>query len=396
MLSRGASFFLLVLSARHLSTATFGTLSLILVVSGFVLAFGTFGLDVLLLRELTIRKSSATSLIRYVFQLKMALVFVALVIAVFYLARTSASSFPLAATMIMLASLPNAFAETFETQLADRREYVTRAAVSSIPMVAAVAVLLALLPYARNDSARMALIAVAVLAGASVRSQLGWKYSRTHLPRKVVDLERPTTRLNLVKLALPFALIAILGFLYARIDTIFIVSILGSSDLGYYSAAYALYLGLITIMAAMGPILIQRAHELQGSHTRQRTDVYTAAVIGALISVAVIPMSPFIIELVYGESFTKSSSILMILTIALPINYANSVALRQCYSAGLERSLLPVLAGALAITCFANAVALLALGISGAAVATIVTEFALFLGLQGNLRRVRHSGSLAP
>lgn len=167
----------------------------------------------------------------------------------------------------------------------------------------------------------------------------------------------------------------------SRGDVIVIQALLGSEEVGIYSAAARFselfYFLPVVFMTATFPGLLATRRKF-GEHSQR----YRAALqksydmscwVGIGIASAVFVLGPFVIDLVYGDRYSEAGSILQIHVLALPFVFMAAVFSKWIVAENLLlASLLRHGAGAV-LNLALNFALIPVLGISGAALATIVS-----------------------
>lgn len=167
----------------------------------------------------------------------------------------------------------------------------------------------------------------------------------------------------------------------SRGDVVIIQALLGSADVGIYSAAARLselfYFLPIVFMTATFPGLLSTRRKFG-----QDSDQYRSALqrsydfscwVGIGIAACVFVLGPLVITLVYGERYSAAGAVLQIHVLALPFVFMAAVFSKWIVAEGhFLASLLRHAAGAV-INIALNFALIPPLGITGAAVATIVS-----------------------
>lgn len=390
--SRGLTFALVVLAARSLTVDDYGLLTLVLAVQSLCLAASLFGFDVYLLRELTAGRNH-DSLAGAVLRAKRGIAAAAIAVALLYLTRVTGGLRLTAAALVVAGAYFLSRSETHETLLAHHRRYAVRAFAQVAPYALAFTLFLPIVFGSVSDAWAFLLLALILFARELFRERIGRRLVGDD--HYAVTPSSPTMR-SVTKSSWPFAAVAVLGYLYARIDAFLILEILDATSLARYAAAYHLYTGLVQLVSALGPIIMQRGHAQQVSGVSPLRDIWLAIAMGVVVACIVGVLATTAVSWLYGDRYHESASVLRILALALPLNYAASVALRRCYVAGRERSIPRLLGLALFTTLATNVLALSRFGIVGAAWATVLTEGVLLVALLSVLlskREIAHAHS---
>ena len=144
--------------------------------------------------------------------------------------------------------------------------------------------------------------------------------------RRSPDVDVGLARTALAQ-SLPIWLAGLLSLLYFRIDTVFVQSFGGDSELGTYGAAYKLFEGSMVLpsilLAVMFPRLARTQHHRDG---RRRLELRTTATLLA-IGIAAAGFGFFggagLVRLVFGRGFEHAIPSLRILALGVPLVFAN-------------------------------------------------------------------------
>ncbi len=136
---------------------------------------------------------------------------------------------------------------------------------------------------------------------------------------------RPVWRLAtslrpLVRDALPYALLAVLGMIYFRVDTVMLGSLRGDAETGVYTAAFKLFEVLMFVPGTLAAVILPRmaryhdedSARLSASHVRLTRLLFVAAV---PITAALWVGSPLIIQVLFGAPYAESAPVLRLLAV---------------------------------------------------------------------------------
>lgn len=381
-LLRSANLATGVLAVRVLSPADFGKLAFVQIACVLVLSIGGAGLDTVLLRNLTVGGDASCSSWRQVRDAKLIVMLPLGVGTVAFMAVRDSVALASTAALLIGGSVCAALAETNETILAHQRRYGARAFVGSFPASLSL-VALALVVAIRPQGA-IVWVAVVVAARDVLRDILG----RHTIGIGALAVGGPPTlsaRLVSARHVLVasrwLAAIALVGFLYLRLDAIVVAAVLGDIELGRYTLAYSLYSAVLMVAASLGPIQMQRAQLTLGDSTLMRRDQRMMALVGFGFACVLAVAAPRLLEFVYGANGLGALSVLRVLLIAVPMNFRNSVVLRRVYVSGRDRQALGAVGLVVAALAVAMPMATTRFGLLGAAGCTVVAEFVMAVAL---------------
>ena len=185
---------------------------------------------------------------------------------------------------------------------------------------------------------------------------------------------------ELFLLGLPILLAGTLSLFYLKIDRILIGQIMGDDALGKYSAATALCDPWIFVPSAIAtsvfPAIISTKTRDSALYVARMQQLYSfLAQIAFIIAVVTAILSPFLIKILYGQSYSGAASVLSIYIWTIVFVFIDAGAMKWFLVEHLQRYL--------AYRALIGAVSALALnyflvgkfGIIGGAVAAVSTQF---------------------
>jgi O-antigen/teichoic acid export membrane protein len=186
--------------------------------------------------------------------------------------------------------------------------------------------------------------------------------------------------------ALPLGLFFVIFTLYSYIDTVMLSKMVRLGDVGLYNAAYRTYEGVTILPTVFWLVILPRLSELfvtdAAAYARLATrSVKAMFVIGVPIAAAGILSSDWLIRFFFHDAFVPAVTTLRILFLAILFEYPNWMLNAMLISASRQKTMLVFGAVGLAVKVVFNAVLIPILGFNGAAVSTLVGEFAIFAGV---------------
>ena len=211
------------------------------------------------------------------------------------------------------------------------------------------------------------LLAAGILLRGLVRAGLRLR------PR--LDLERLRP---LFRRAVPLVLSAFFALMIYNADLIFIRLFGARVDVGHYAAAYTLISFLSNVGIAYALSLLPTLTRLEARPDEQR-DLYQAAhahvvAVGLPVAIGGAMLAGPIIGLVFGGDYAPSGPALALLIWSVPIAILRDLPVTALMSRGLERKILRLTGQAAVVNLVLNLALVPALGIRGAAIATVATE----------------------
>ncbi len=189
---------------------------------------------------------------------------------------------------------------------------------------------------------------------------------------------------SIMKSSMKIGIGLIFVLIYDRVDILIIEEILGLTYVGFYSVAYSIYRA---IQIFSGAYLINLFTDFSYSYANNKQIVFKQIVKSVLflimLSVVVIIIMLFfsetIINLLYGSKYEISAYLLFVLCLGLPALFLNN--LTGVISNSIYQENIPLYStgiGAIS-NIILNFILINSYGIIGAVIATIVTEYIVFI-----------------
>jgi O-antigen/teichoic acid export membrane protein len=379
--------------ARNLGPALFGQLSLAIAAASFVAAAATLGLEQIATRELVLdanaRDRTVFSALRRM-RFAGALAGSCILLGLAFLPATR--NLGISSLLVLLCLLPL-------VQIGDLWEWRLIAAgqsrrVASVAVVVSPLAALARIAFALQG-AGVVTFAWVLIAEWAVRSTLLSVASRRLSVPSSDSAQRPApATIALLRDSAPLLLSSIAVFVYMRIDQFMIAGMLGSSQVGLYSAVVTLaevplILPPLLLRAALPTLTRQSAtdpaHRDATIAKLMRTGFYVHALVAVLLSVLAEP----IVVLLYGEPFRAAANAFRLQVLAAPfvaLGVLSSawLVLLGCTGHAIRRTVI----GAIANIAL-NLLLIPRYGIAGAAAATLVAQVIATYAVDAFYRQTR-------
>ncbi len=372
IINQVAGFLLVVYASRRLGVEDFGKYSFVV---AFYLVFemiSFFGLANFLPREIGRRREDAG---KYFFHA--ALLVMNGVAAVYGLA----ADVYLAAVVVSFALVPAALGAAAEASFIgiEKAEFITLFTFIKRTLVTALSILV--LWLGRGIVALVVVRAAVEAASAAISVPVCLWQTRGAGVRWDGAFAR-----TLFRGAMPFAALAVLAAVYWRLDILMLQRLVGSSEVGIYSASYRLMFLLTLVpesfMNAVYPNLARSWREDRGQFVRlaERSMRYLTALALPAAAGAFVLAKPVVL-LIYEADFARSVTVFSVVIFAVVPIFLNNVFYRVLFAA--EQQLKSIIILAVNIVAFAVAGWLLIpkWGAAGAAVALLIS---LVVGLIQN------------
>jgi O-antigen/teichoic acid export membrane protein len=197
---------------------------------------------------------------------------------------------------------------------------------------------------------------------------------------------------QLFKMALPLGLREIFIGIYYRMDTVLLSFFTKDAVVGWYDAAYTFVYGLRLLPVTVAMVMLPALSNFYSKTPEKAANIYRLAMYysiatGTLITFLTSVNSTTLVSLVYGRGYDPSAEVLRFLIWTCAIMFANAF---QCIFLIITQQRLALLR-ATALGAVSNLILNLLLiprwNMFGAALATILSEFCVFLACVPYLRK---------
>ena len=222
-----------------------------------------------------------------------------------------------------------------------------------------------------------------------------------YLNRQVKIWEPPSiaSLRKLMGLAAPFAVSGVLLIIYYQVDLVMLRSLSSSAEVGFYSAAYR----VVEIFSALPRVLFYvfitrfsrcyaKAPDKLSQEIYQSTCILLLAVLPVLFVASCFQQT--LIAKIYGRAFAPAVGPFSIIIAGVSLNILSSLIRKALTAARQENAFPPLLMVTIALNIGMNFLLIPRLGATGAAIATLVSEFVLLL-MSSNLLRSIGSKTIA-
>lgn len=317
-LTRIIGFFYTIFLARNLGVGDFGLFSVGLAYFSIISSLADFGFNRFLIREVAKEQSRKWEIIWNILMLRLTLisVFFAIFSIILYLLDTD----KMRVSIILLSSLavlPQTIAVTFDGLFIALKKLQFSAISVFISSISTVVIGLLLLTKGFGlFGAINALILGQIIY---VLILLYFVYRKHGLSLGIV-----TT--SIIKKALlgslPYGLLAVLGLLYFRIDTVMLSYMRGNFETGIYAAGYKFLEALIFIPNALTFALFPAFAKLHEENPKKIKSLLSKSIkltffLGLFVTISYFLILPFIIE-IFLPKFIQSIGVIKILSLSIP------------------------------------------------------------------------------
>jgi O-antigen/teichoic acid export membrane protein len=403
--SKIATATLYILVARKLGSSELGIYAFALSFVGLLTAFGSFGQDIVLIREVSrdrerLRKYYAGAMTsRAIFSLP------PLAVALLIASLTGMNPH----TMVVIALLGIGFTGDYLVQVPfavfqayERMGFVTTILIAQRWCTTAIAVLALYL-----HAGLVAVVAI-YCVGSLLAAALGTSVMYRHIarPRFRVSLRGA---FSVTREALPIGIALVTFTVLSRIDMTMLAIFKPASRVGQYGAAYKLLETTAFVAWAVNAAVLPSFSRLSATSTPPVGDVYQRALklvlaITVPVTIGAAILAGPIIALIYGSQYHEASTALLLLAPTIALFPLSSVSCQLFYGQGRGRIVGMVYAVAIVENVVVNLILIPRFSLFGAAAGTSISELlvastliTLSRGLHGKLdvRRILSGTVLA-
>ena len=372
-------FFLLIYIARYLGEVGFGKYSFAVSFTALFVIFADLGISQLIIRELARNKELTNKYLTNVSIIKLLLSFlafgfIALTINLMDYPRDTTYAVYLFGVYTILTSFALTFRSVF--QAFERMEY------TAVVMLIEKIILISLVLFVLFSGYGLIELAyVYIFAGiVDVTISFSIVLIKIAKPKPAIDFSLWKT---LIIGSIPFALNALFGVLFFKIDTVMLSVLKGDAAVGIYNAAYVplLALGVIptVFIAALYPVMSRYFVSSKDSlETFTGLSSKYMAILGFPIAIGCFVLADRFIALFYAGQFSASIIAFQILAFFIPLRFVSSITGTLLTSIN-RQSIRTVSVGLSALfNIVLNAALIPYLSYIGASIATVFSEIFLY------------------
>lgn len=370
---------LIVYSARVLGAAEWGLSSYMLSWAVLFTIATDIGLGAIVTRELAKGEHDRAQYVSTFLFVKLALLAASVPVIVYLVPRLSALpvSAGLAASLAALVIfdslriIPSAVNKAHEAM---RREagvnVVTQATILVIGLFMTV----------RYGTALSLNIAYAI--GSAFGTIYAFSLVRPHLPGIFTSFKGPMAR-RLIRDALPIAIVGLLASIMLNTDIIMLGWFRGAEEIGYYSAAQKIIFTLYALPAlfasAAFPGMVRVAHNKEKLKALLESALKNALLIALPLTVGGIITAHSLISFFYGPAYVAGTAPFIVLLLTIPSVYAMAIINNALIARNEQSYFIRYAAAGIMANIALNFMLIPSLGITGVAIATLLTETVSFL-----------------
>jgi O-antigen/teichoic acid export membrane protein len=379
-LARVIGFFYTIYLARNLEIEEFGIIATALAYFSIFSVLADFGFNRYLIKEVSQDHLKAPKLLFNVTIIRLALTTILFGIFSFVLYIFDSDSMRRSVILLaMLAVLPQAIAFSMDSIFVAFRKLEF----SSISLVILSLSTTILGIYLVNFGYGPIGVIVASILGQIIYVVSLIIFLR-HLKVGIKIDEEVTGMKGILKEALPFGVLGILGLLYFKVDTLMLSYMRGNFETGIYTAAYRFLEAVIIIPSAFASALFPILTKLHTTDLDEVKKVYFKSLkllfsLSLFIVVGYFLILPIFIK-TFLPNYSDTTEILMILTLTIPFMFIHIPAAIVLMSTNMYiRSILVLSVLTLIFNILANLIFIPSYGYWAAAWITVVSEMLSFI-----------------
>lgn len=375
LVSIGSGTIIAIFVARFYGVSIYGQYTTALAFITFILTFTDLGFDAFMLKECSRDKSKLNSYYGNIIILKLVILFFSIIII---LGLSKILGYSNEVNKLILILIPNCaityIINTFFVvmQLKDRLAVNARIQIVQSALIILVATIVMVLGlniyiYALLQSIVSSLLVLLYIYIIPVKFKITLKYSKI-----------------LILGSIFFGLSSLLYVIYYKLDTIMLSVIRGSYEVGIYESAYKVINILITLIAILDNIIMPQFFYLYKKNKEKMLNNYKlilnyGIIFGIPFSLVLVYMSKYIINILYGSQYKDAIFILQILALTVAIRLlAATVGFVITASDNMKIKVKFQAIFAL-VNIVLNLILIPKYGVSGAAIATVITEVMVFI-----------------
>ncbi|TQD27684.1 flippase, partial [Methanolobus vulcani] len=371
------SLFVTIILARYLGIADFGKYSFIYAYTAFFGILTDLGIQTILVREMSQDYSKSSLIFGNSYVIKLIFTVMAIIVSIiciFFLPYpiTTKILVSIASFNLLFASLSNLYGTIFQTNL--KMEYTV------IPKLLSRISSAVIILYIIMIKGSLLQIIIAILFSEVIRLLASYLFSRKYINLQI-GLNLQLWK-NILKNAIPIAFFNVIWIFYYQVDILMLSFIKGDVSVGLYSAAtklnepigFFVEASIITLFPVMSSLAVTSNEKLKYIYINGLRYI---VIFMLLVAVVATILSDNLIHFIYGEQFSNSADVFIILIWSLVFISMNSFLSHFLISIDNQKAVAKIYFISAAINIFLNYVLIPTYDYGGAAFATLITNIIL-------------------
>ncbi len=386
---------LIVYAARELGTGGWGIFAYALSIASLLMIFSDIGIENLVAREISQKKDNHEVFISAAFLLKSIILTISIALVIFispYISNiTEAGGLFLTIAAIfffdVIRNMGFAINRVMEKM---EREMMIKVIMNFVILG------LGIVLISTNPSPLS--LAIAYATGSATGALLIISFIRKNIAEFITKTNMEAVKLVL-KTALPFAVIALVGSIMANTDIFMLGIWKAPEDIGLYAAAQRFFQFIIIvpsmIASASFPLMARLADKdnVKFKMVLEKTlEIFT--MIGVPITFGGLILANQIILLVFGQAYLEAIPVFQILMIMLLVSFPLIVLINSIFVYNEQKKLVLVNILGVFVNVILNFFLIPKFGITGAAVATLASTASITLTMWRKMKKINYFGIL--
>lgn len=380
LLDKAFLFFITIFTARILGTVDFGKFSLAIAFSMIAFRVTEFGLNTILKREVARNKKITEKYLSNAFTIRIFssfLTILSVILLVFLIGYPQSTSlavilYSLSAAFVSLSKL---FISIFQAN--EKMEF--QAITFLIPNTIRIGLVLFFL----FSGYGLIEVISSFLIASIIQFFLSYSITTKKFSKIKISINKKFWK-KLIKTSYPLAFAGIFAMIYFRIDTLMLSLLKGEEAVGIYNAAYNILMGLTIIPSSFLPAVFPNLSRFyKESKTKLKKGFKKSLLLMAISGLSIAIIGTFfaknIISIIYGTSYLESVLPLQILFFALLFLFMNNTTGIMINSIDKQKVNMFIGLSSVIFNITLNYFLIIKFSFVGASVATLLTEFFVFL-----------------
>lgn len=223
------------------------------------------------------------------------------------------------------------------------------------------------------------------------------------MSRQVFEIPRAKFHLefliDMLRAGIPIGAYYVTLNLYNYIDTVMISIMRNSEEVGWYSASYKVYEGLLIIPVIIGTVMLPRLSSIKYGASPEFKEMVMqgwkySLILALLVAAIGVPLAYDFTDFFYGELYAESAITLQVLLFGVAFAYMVNFLQTVMISIDKQKILVSVAIFGLVLNVALNYLAIQSYGYVGAAVVTVIVEALVFMALSYYIISVSVGSSL--
>ncbi|MBU0473476.1 MAG: flippase [Bacteroidetes bacterium] len=378
LLSKGIAFITTIYLARVISPEGFGILGYATAFVSYFLLFIDFGFDIISVKKIANDKNIISKYINNIISFRILLasaIFFVLVVVILFINETLIIKLALLITGLNL--FVQSFATEFVFQATEKINYLSIKVV-----VKNIIILVLVLLFVKSISDVLIVVGISILANLIMSIWLFKKYTKL-FAKFTWSIDRGFLK-SLFLESFPLIISSFMITIYYNLDMVMLGNIKTQTEVGIYNAAYKIFMIGLIPLAAIVRIFLPSLSKINESKVLKRTIKNYGIMMlssGILIAVVIFFSAKVVVNFAYGNEYIASVFPLMILALNVLVISVNVFFGNPLTVWGKQKAYSVAITFGAIVNIILNLVLIPKYSYNGAALATLLSEVAVFIGV---------------